>query len=556
MGTLTNTGTIYGGIIKRGTGELVIVGVTDGSDNFGTLTSGNNRSIESTISGLRFAGGNSLVDININVGTQTVTNAGASLKFIRDRSITGNLTQNSGSLIFNALSATTFPQLSVSGSAALSGGTIVLVPISGQDATGTYTIISANGGISSSANALAAGYTVATSISGNNLLLTLTSAPAAGGGGPVWTVRAQEAGGKAVPIGPVLDTLSADSNFTELLAALTLLSSSDQNTALAQLGTPQVVLQGLSHGASLGLSTRAIDQRQMALLAGVPTGLAAGEAIDGSGVWLQLLGNRASLNHSTTSSGFQSSAHGLSIGVDTYLSTDVIAGLAFSWVHSDLNGNGQSRGSDAEVDSYQIAAYGSWRPHGGAVFFNGLLSVGRNDFTQSRSIDFLSSKASAHYKGWQSQIKLGAGIDFPLNEAITLTPLASIQAARIENDGYQEKNAGVADLKVKRQGFNSVESELGIKLSAYTETEFGRLSGDWQTGWLHSFNNDAIATTATLGGVNFVTKTDRLAADGAHVALRATLQRPDNISFSVEYDGMYRSQFDSHTASVRVRYDF
>ena len=111
-------------------------------------------------------------------------------------------------------------------------------------------------------------------------------------------------------------------------------------------------------------------------------------------------------------------------------------------------------------------------------------------------------------------------------------------------------------MTVNKQSFNNVESELAVKLTAYTDTGLGRLTGDWQTGWQHSFTNNAVSTTATMGGVNFVTTTDRLAKDGAHIVLRGTLRRSDNLSFSLEYDGTARKDFRSQTATVKMHYYF
>ncbi len=563
IGTLTNTGTIFGGILNRTTGQLVIVGVTDGSDNYGTFATGTiTKTIESTVAGIRFAAGNSLIDINMNVGAQTLTNAGASLKFINNHTLRGNFSQTSGSLVFGALSASSFPKFSITGTASLTGGNIVLLPVAGGTSAGTYTILSAAGGVTSSVNAIAAGYTVATSVvGGNDLVLTLTLVvpppdPAPDPAGPVWTVRATDAGGKAVPIGPVLDALAADSNFTSLLAALSALPTASQNTALKQLGTPTLATQAVAGGASFALSTSAIGQRQMSLLAGQPRGKAAGSAADGSGVWGQILGNHASLNSTADSGGFHTSAYGITMGADTHLTNDLVGGGAFSWLHNDLGGEGNSNGNNSTLASYQLAAYGTWRPGGNRLFFNGILSVGRNNYDQSRAIDFLGSTAAASYRGWQGQIKLGTGYDIPLRSGMTVTPLASLQANRVSNDGYQESGAGAANMTVNRQSFNNVESELAAKLTAYTDTRFGRLIGDWQTGWLHSFTNNAVATTATMGGVTFVTTTDRLAKNGAHIVLRGTLQRTDNLSFSLEYDGTVRSNFRSQTAMAKMRYDF
>jgi uncharacterized protein with beta-barrel porin domain len=59
-----------------------------------------------------------------------------------------------------------------------------------------------------------------------------------------------------------------------------------------------------------------------------------------------------------------------------------------------------------------------------------------------------------------------------------------------------------------------------------------------------------------MGGASFVTTTERLAKDGAHVVLRATLQRTDQLSLSLEYDGSVRSNYRSQNALLKMRYEF
>ncbi|EJM97463.1 autotransporter outer membrane beta-barrel domain-containing protein [Herbaspirillum sp. YR522] len=563
IGTIVNNGTIYGSISAYNTGNMTIVGAANG---FGTITGGGNNAVVYNNAGdIEFAGGSTLLDSNMTVSASNkVFNNGATLKFVRNRSVSGNYLQTGGSLIFAATSASAFPRLSISGTATLNGGTIVLVPVSGQNAT-SYTIITAAGGVTSTAVASAAGYSVTSAVSGNNLVVTLSqivaptdpsspSIPAA----PVasnWTSRANGVGGSAVPIGPVLDRLSGNADYALILTGLSMLQAAPQGRALQQLSGPTPLPQALSGGASYALSSGAISQRQVTLLAGRPTAKAAGSSTDGTGLWGQLLGNKASMNGTGQAGGFHSSGYGLILGADRQLGPQVVLGGALAWLHNDLKGEGSNTGSDVKLDSYQLAAYGSWRPRGGQGYLSGIASVARNNYDQARAVDFLGT-ASASYRGWQAQAKLETGYDLPMSAGLTVTPLLSLQAARISNDGYSESGLGAASLNVQRQGFSNLDSELGVRLSSYTDTGWGRLTGDWQTGWVHSFSNDAIATTSSMGGVSFVSTAERLPKDGAHIVLRGTLQRSNNLSYAVGYEGDLRSRFRSQTASVKMRYDF
>ncbi|MGI4849178.1 MAG: autotransporter domain-containing protein, partial [Janthinobacterium lividum] len=583
IGTIVNNGTLYGTIGAYNSGKTTIIGATTG---FGTITGGaSNAQLLNSGYDIEFPSGNTILDSNVNVTGHNLVNSGASLKLIRNRTVTGNYLETGGSLIMSASSPSSFPKLTVLGNANLSGGNIVLLPVSGQDVT-SYTIVSATGALNSTVAATASGYTVTSAVNGNNLILTLAEiAPAVAppvtvdigtltpapvistpeapavppapviAAKPAWTVKANAAGGTAVPIGPVLDALAGNNDYKLVLDVLSAMQGTPQNQALQQLSGPTPLSQALAGGASYTLTGNALAQRQLILVSGRSMGKAAGSAADGQGVWGQILGNKAAQNSSAQAGGFHSSGYGVIVGSDKRINNDFGVGAALSWLHNDLVGEGANNGSDVKLDSYQAAVYGTWRARGGPAYLSSIVSVGRNSYEQVRSVDFLGN-ANASYRGWQGQVKLETGYDLLLGDGFTLTPLAGLQAARISNDGYGESGLSVANLTVQRQSFNNLDSELGARLSTATLTSWGRLSGDWQTGWLRSWKNDAIATTASLGGVAFVSSTQRLRKDGAHLLLRATLQRSDNLSYSVSYEGDLRSQFRSQTATLKMRYDF
>jgi outer membrane autotransporter protein len=107
-------------------------------------------------------------------------------------------------------------------------------------------------------------------------------------------------------------------------------------------------------------------------------------------------------------------------------------------LRNDLSGQA-SIGTDATLDSYQIAGYGTWRPRGGPVFMNALLSFGINDYDQTRNIDFINTQATASYHGKQAQLKIGGGYGISLNNRFIFTPLVNLEATQVENNGYTDK---------------------------------------------------------------------------------------------------------------------
>jgi outer membrane autotransporter protein len=181
--------------------------------------------------------------------------------------------------------------------------------------------------------------------------------------------------------------------------------------------------------------------------------------------------------------------------------------------------------------------------------------VGINKYDQKRAINFLGQTASASYQGTQTQAKLTGGYDFPLSSGVTATPQASLQLLSTHNRGYAESGSTV-NQTVASQNFGNVESVIGGKLTKSFDTGIGPISFDARAGWVHDYERSQISTTATLAGVGYVVSTARLPGDGVQLGLGGTLQKNDNLSLRLEYEGDLRPAYESHTALFKVRETF
>lgn len=535
---LTNSGVIKGDI--SAVDGLSIAGGANGA--IGTLTGLSGGVGTISAAGVTFTSGSLLLDDNVvaNGGAGTVTNA-ASLQLGSAVTISGNYVQTSSGTLVVVLSSTGSGELVISGTASLSGVLKVTAGSGGLTAGQTVTIVSAGSLVTSNLQTSSDLFNTTYAITGTSIAVTTVP----------WATVASQAGGGSV--GAVLDTLSANSAYQSLLSRLTALSPAGQARALKQLeGSPTTVQ--INSGATFAApTTAAIEQHQLAG-AGDGAGAAAGSSAEGKALWGQVLGGSASRDGA-----YSAASWGILVGGDVELARDVTGGVAASWLRTNARGTGDSSGGRTSADSYQLAAYGSWRPDGGPASLSGLAAFGQNQYDQSRPIDVLGTRATADYDGRHYQVKLGGAYDFTLEgvpHPATLAPIMSVQYIRSELSGYGENGAGVADLSVKAQGFDSVESELGGRLATRVPIAWGILASDVRAGWVHSYTNSPVAVSASMGGVAFISRSDRPAADGARIGLGATLERADDLSIRLEYDGDYRSDYRSHTGLLQVRQAF
>ncbi|MBB6252931.1 autotransporter outer membrane beta-barrel domain-containing protein, partial [Nitrospirillum iridis] len=260
----------------------------------------------------------------------------------------------------------------------------------------------------------------------------------------------------------------------------------------------------------------------------------------------------------TEAAGYRASSAGVVLGADWFASDEVMAGLAFSWINSASVGQGVMAGSTTRVGSYQLTAYSVWRPDWAdqKLSIEGQLGFGYNHFDQRRTIAFLGARANANYGGEQYLGKVTVGYDLPTTADFTLTPQISLRAVRMTNHGYQERDAGAANMAVDALATKALTQELGLKVDTRIDTVLGRLFPDLRVFWVHDYLNGPIATTGNLAGVAFASTTGRPNADGLGLALGATVEQSDGFKLRLEYNGELRRDYQGHSGVLRASWDF
>ncbi|MDR3663063.1 MAG: autotransporter domain-containing protein, partial [Mycobacterium sp.] len=578
LGSLVNSGTIAGNISNLSTADLSISGGTDAAPGVLTGGGGAKGSISNSFANLRFVSGTQLINSAINVGSHAVINSGANLLINSAVNITGSYTQTAGGLVIGVSSANAYGTLLVSGTANLSGGSITLKDLTSTAlaAGESFTIVQAGGGLSLGNLALtASGYTVTASTitSGgfSDLVLSLSS------GTPQtvtsnYTAVGVVTGGSAVGTGAVLDKLvsiasssTPSSNPTvaafqaTVLAPLAKLSAPAQQQAVAQLSPNQLTPQLTS--VAITPTSTAIAQHQQtvaSLMDSGGPGAAAGSGGQKGSMWGEVIGGGALRGSTPEAAGYKSTTTGLVVGGDWYATPELAAGVAFSWLNSSSTGQGTSAGSQTQVGSYQLTAYGSWRPDWAddRLTVDGQFGAGYNHFDQRRDISFLNARAKANYGGEQYMGSVTVGYDLPVQSWLTVTPQWRLRLSRQDNNSYSERGAGAANLQVDSLQTDSMTQELGLKLDSRIDTWLGKLEPDFRFAWVHDYINGPIATSSVMAGSTFTSTTGRTNPDGLALGVGATLQQSDEVSLRLEYDGELRSDYQSHTGVLRATFRF
>ncbi|MGV8997016.1 MAG: autotransporter domain-containing protein [Parvibaculaceae bacterium] len=568
LGTITNTGLIAGNIKNLGGSDLTING---GSTVMGTITGYDEVSVGSINAGTHdviFASGKTLLNSNITATGHTVRNTGSDLRINKSITITGNYTQTGGSLISGVNTSSDYGKLTVTGNASLTNTSLVLFDIGGHIATGqTYTLVNAGGTLTASnLSTTVNGFSASYSASGQNLIVTLGAAT---GGAPTnYATLGVQVNQSVGFIGLMIDSISTSTHpdaiifQTNVLPAINALTDDQKKQMMTDL-----MASFNFYGGSNGLSTQnfftavlsnriTTVQGKLKYTSNETGGLAAGDVGSKGSMWGQIIGGTSSREANQSASGFDATSYGMIVGADLDFTDELTGGLALGWVGS--NNNSTINDAGGSVDSYQAALYATWTPKslGNRFHLDGQLGFGFNDYEQSHLIHAFGLRADADYHGWQYFANLTAGYDLSLGERATLTPYVGLHVAHFTNDGYTETGAGLLNMTIDDYSDNAISHDIGAKVATTFDTSLGKVTPSLKLGWLHDYGGNPASVSGSLAGVTFTSATPSISENGLAIGAGLEIAKSDTLTLALDYDGDLRSDYQSHTASLKATIRF
>ena len=225
-------------------------------------------------------------------------------------------------------------------------------------------------------------------------------------------------------------------------------------------------------------------------------------------------------------------------------------------MNTNVDGNGLASGNRADIDAYQLIAYGS---HNLTQFEDVEVSwqadVGLNKNDSKRRISFMNRKATADYDSYTAHIGAAIGKRFQLTEQSLIMSSLRADYAYIKDESYTEKGAGALNLDV--DSVNAEELILMAQLEANHQwTEKTSLSTTFGVGY--DLINDDTSLTASYagGGAAFTTEGLDPSPWLARVGVGATISLNELTELTASYDLEGREDFLNQTASVNMRWRF
>ena len=457
-----------------------------------------------------------------NVTSSGTVAPGASVGHL---TIDGDLTQTSDATLEIEIGDGVADRLTVSGTATLAG-TLLLLP-DGYATGGSYTFLDAGaiaGGFDTLSSAAVLSYSLSSAADSLSLDVTRNSYLSLANG---------HNRGLASNLDGVRATVGDD--FGTLLDRLDLsLTQPLLNDAMASL-TPRI--HGLTSTVVLGDSqTRLADLRRH-LQQRDPATLLAQKPEGATTAWVDLLGHYNSYRSDGAYYGARTKLHGLMLGVERTARSGLTLGLAAAVTESRLKA--RDSGDDGEIDSQQGYLYAAWRnPRSSTgVHLNSAVGIGRTQLSADRHIPFAGRRAESKHDGILYSATISGGYAMDL-AGWTLDPTAGLSFVHLREEGFREKGADSANLRIASRDNDSLQSLLGLRLSRDVSVRGFTLTPDLFMEWRHEFDRRTEDLSASLagGGDRFDTPGRDLAGDALLLGTSLRARISDNLYGSLSYD--------------------
>ncbi len=537
-------------------GEVInnanIFATTTTVNSGGTLTVGGNGTDEGN---LTLAGTGVL---NLQANTLTVNGAGG-----------GVVTTSATNVIKTTLnSSSVFGNIASTGNASISSGTTVNATVTGALASGTALKIldgSAGGsnGQSITVTSNSNRYTFTAANTAGDIMITPTLIPSS-------SIASTS---NRAAVGAVLDSISstATGDMGTVENLLFTLSPSDYDKALQQL-IPNVnggVTQGsfsavTNYTRALGMHFDQIRDTGVSSQYGEAnsrrTGISTGDesmktVFKDSGIWFKGFTNFSDQHDHQGINGYDSGLWGTVWGADGLVSDQVRLGLAGGYARTVMNSKNVE--ADADIHNYLATFYAIYGVDRWSMDTS--FTFAWNNYDNSRRIAFsgLDRTADAGYDGQECDWKMSVRYDIE-DRGFRVTPLVSLEYIHLNLDSYTETGAGDLDLHVNAEGFDFLQSGLGMKIAYPITDHNGTYIPEVHGEWLYDFIGDKeeVTSTFTGGGASFKTSGFRPAQNSFDLGTGVTFLSKNNVSLEGVYNLDLKSGYVSHSGNVALNYNF
>lgn len=262
-------------------------------------------------------------------------------------------------------------------------------------------------------------------------------------------------------------------------------------------------------------------------------------------VWVQGLFNKAKLDDTSKSKGFDSKTYGTALGVESKISDDVKTGIGYAYSKTDIDGFMR----DTDVKTHTAILYGEYKPKNWYV--NAIASYGWSDYDEKKNVAGVGVKADWDVEPFALQMMTGYDMYF---NGFGVTPEAGLRYIHVKQDKYTD----TAGQSVKSDDSDIVTGVLGAKIAkSYNLSNGMLLTPEFKAAMTYDISHDNSKSTVTLvNGSSYSATGKPLNRFGVELGAGITAELNDNVELSLGYEGKFRKDYQDHTGLINAKYKF
>ncbi len=345
-------------------------------------------------------------------------------------------------------------------------------------------------------------------------------------------------------------TSSSSSNqaFNEAAGALSLAAQSGDASAVSEakkLGAgeaPVVLAQEIgTHDVLFGVVTSELNGEQGAMA----RGLASGDYFKKATAWIRGLFNKADHESTSKSAGFTSDTYGVAMGIDSEVSSNTRLGFGYANSQSDIDSEGRS----TDVDTNSLFVYSKYQPQD--WYINTVLAYSWSEYDEKKSV--MGYNASAKYDVDTIALQSMYGYETKFKE-YDLTPEFGFRYMHIMQDDYTNK----LGTKVGSNTEDVLTAVAGAKIAKNYTLESGSIVRPELRAALtyDLFDADNTASVALANNSSYIVKGEKLDRLGLELGAKVSTFATDKVELSAGYLTRLREDYQDHTFTFDVKYDF
>lgn len=262
-------------------------------------------------------------------------------------------------------------------------------------------------------------------------------------------------------------------------------------------------------------------------------------------VWVQGLFNKAKLDDTSKSKGFDSKTYGTALGVESKISEDVKLGIGYAYSKTDIDGFMR----DTDVKTHTAILYGEYKPKNWYV--NAIASYGWSDYDEKKNVAGVGVKVDWDVEPFALQMMTGYDMYF---NGFGVTPEAGLRYIHVKQDKYTD----TAGQSVKSDDSDIVTGVLGAKIAkSYNLSNGMLLTPEFKAAMTYDISHDNSKSTVTLvNGSSYSVTGKPLNRFGVELGAGITAELNDNVELSLGYEGKFRKDYQDHTGLINAKYKF